>query len=345
MIHWSGKREHQKRRYQLLSICRSFYPLLKQLLYTEVTIHHYLQMSKLLSIMSDGRSQEDTGAKYIKSLFFDVPSQGKLNSRINTSFRSSSVPHSTDISIFTICPNLEYLHLSRVIFNKKYDASSLFTHRADRLWQLTLDGQVCDPNKLSMISACAPNLVQLNITTERFGHQVEQLAFPSLQILKFHILYYNITVYPRMECSSLRHLCLNVTMAAQSVSAVQEYGPRIEELELWAVDSYTTLPKNLFNVCGLLKKLTFRIDTTHISPDITIIRNTSLEALTLFMFALECSPKIEERLRFFSPKRFINLTSVIIHANHIDNQEHLPALYALLLDIFPDINSTVRVGE
>lgn len=351
MITWPGRLKTQERRYLMLSICRSFYPLVKQLLYTEVLICGNMRLSKFVHAVNDRRNQRNNGAEHIKRMFLWGLSVEYIGSKFQIHFADTFTSQLTKFSIFDTSPNLNYLNLSDVRWPQhSLGFPTSFSPVASNLQTLHFNSRIFDTGILSLLTIYASNLKHLYISMsmDDTQDQAEQPNLPSLRLLNLGLLH-PAAVVPRIQCPSLRHLVLAVRHSNQIVAAIQQYGSTITELEIMkhSGDSWLELlplPINLFDVCSHLKKFTFTVNKIDIPPDLIITRNTNLEALTLLMTSPQWSPEIEKLLQFFSTRRFINLTYVAVYVPGPCTEEELRPLRSVLSNAFPEIDPVVRIG-
>lgn len=346
--------ESQVFRRRLLSTCRSFYHLVKEMLYTEVVLNGSSMTYKFMRQMSERRSKGGDWAGWTKRIFLYVSGEWGFDSSFQTCFDDSSTSRLVDVSIFTLCPNLNYLYLGMESQKSlTFSDWQLIQNPAYNLQRLSWNLSSLNLNALNAFCSLIPNLTHLDLSisfpdpwsvSDPPG-QFFALVLPSLITLKINMVVYS-GVLPPIQCPCLQQLSAKLTRSAQIPSLIYQYGSTIVELELLVpVKRKDKRFADLFNKCKKLKRLIVPIEALNISLESNIARYKSLKSLVLHMSSSTFSPSIESKIRFFSTNRFINLSSVIIYIEKIDRQDDLRLLRSVLSEVLPGIDPVVQIQE
>lgn len=335
-------REIQSRRHQLLTICKSLYPLVESLLYSSVILPRDRETRQFMAALETKQRRGECPSIYIQVFSISIehfPSYGSLEL---LEYHHTNV--AVDITSTFVWPNLKHLFLKGPQLIYGYSFETPLRNRTKKL----SDPTYLDENVLARFSARAPNVKHLSVVNYlQAGDQTQMPEFPSLLSLDFD-MGLNPTNMPHLSCPSLVALSLKITCSEGLLSGIRQYASTIEELKvtlsshLFTPSSEIILPNEIFSQCQKLKKLTldiFHIELPQPFPDMLYAK---IKTLVLFFRLPMDSEELVGRLNFFSKKRFTNLSSITIKVI-FDDPVDLDSLRLVLSEIFPQIDCVVDV--
>lgn len=329
-------RKLQHRRRELLTICKSLYPLLERLLFTEITLDYALERERVEFFLIRANCGVKPGilaSEYIKSAL---------------------VSYDLTIRILDLCPNLVHLYAMPIwVKMSTFTRPRLPFYGTYNLEMLRVDEEGLNWEELAQLSPLIPNLTRLRL---KHSWNVQDpnlvLEFPHLRSLRLDLPFRNSTgLFPRFQSPSLRYLGLTIPETVPILSAVRQCPSSIVDLELrcelYRQDTgQPTSPEDIFILLPSVKKLTLDLNTIGRRMSLplvaTWIPNKQLQALTLHGRLLDIKTNTEEKLSYFSRDRFINLSyvNVYIYSSSRYGIERVPPIFKRA---FTGIDSAVYI--